>query len=73
MRRKLEDSWHAIKPELKNAKPTPRDVGNMTLGTAPAVILTWLIHDVAGISVSPEVAIALGSISSYLISRKLRY
>lgn len=74
MVRKLEDSWNALKPGLKeNSKATPRDGSNVALGTSLAIIITWLLHEVAGVPVPPEVAVAFGSVSGWFVGRKFRY
>lgn len=75
MRRKLEDSWQALKPALDNerGRATARDGANVTLGTSIAVIVAWVIDDLVGIPVPPEVAVAFGGVSGYVAARLLRY
>ena len=76
MTKRFEDSWKSIKPERRrgnNAKTTPRDGGNVSIGMAVGVVIVWIIDSMVGVPVPPTVAVAIGTISGYFLGRKLRY
>jgi uncharacterized membrane protein YfcA len=47
---------------MKALTPNTNAVTATTLGTASATVLVWLLQEFAGITPTPEVAIALGVI-----------
>jgi len=76
MKQHLEKTWNNVKPVRRNgaaAKATARDGGNLGLSGAVAILATWTMHDVAGLHVPPEVSVAFGTVSGYIVARMLRY
>lgn len=73
---KMADTWHSVKPQARQgdgARATVRDGGNIGLSAAIVIIVVWILHDIVGIDVPPEVAVAFGTVSGYIVARKLRY
>lgn len=76
MKKKLEDTWQSIRPEVRKGngdKTTARDGTNMSLSTACTVILTWVLNDVAHLAIPAYVAVAFATVIGYFVARKLRY
>lgn len=75
--RSLEDSWDSIRPEVRKPSrgsgPTVRDGTNVGLGGAAAIVVVWILHDVLGMNVPPEVSSAFAVILGYALARLLRY
>lgn len=59
--------------EGSEAKLTARDGGNLGILGSVIIVVTWLVHDVLGLEVSPEVAVAIGTLIGYVAVRKFRY
>lgn len=76
MGEKINDTWRSVKPEPRRAsvgRMTPRDTSNVAIGGAAAAVVTWVLHDVLGVPVPPEVAVAFGTLGGYVTGRFLRY
>lgn len=80
---KPDDTWtgkrvvEAMTPRMKNSGGgrtlTPRDFSNVGLSGSCAVIAAWFAHDVLGLEMSPEVAVAFGTLGGYAVGRLLMY
>jgi len=46
---------------------------NMLIAGPIGILAAWALHDVAGLEVSPEVTIAIGTLGGYFVARKFRY
>lgn len=53
--------------------PTPRDLSTSSLSMAATVILVWMLHDLAGLSIPPEIAAALSTVIGFFAARLFRY
>ncbi len=72
----LEDSWTAVRPKIREgseSKLTARDGSNIGILGSLTIVVTWLVHDVLGLPLTPEVAVALCTSIVYVGARKFRY
>jgi len=59
--------------QMKAARPTVRDGGNLSVVLFSQIIFMWIVCDLFGWPVPREVAGAFGGLCGYVAARFLRY